>query len=305
MGLLDGPLNALIVDLTQDAAAKWLNFLHFFFTIGALAGPILTGVALAQGVDWRLIYGAIALVGLTCVVPFLFLKSSKPVLAQPSSLAAIKRSALQPVILLMMAVLALYVGVEVIVTGWLPSFFELEHGFSRGLAGFSVSVVWTGMLIGRILAGVLIKWLRPLHLLALSMAIASPIALVSSLVAIPVVSLAGFGLVGVLIAGIFPTGLAVVVSTRRSITGALTGIMVAAAGAGALVFPPIIGAVAAPMGLQVAMAMTAAMCGIAALTVWWAIVHSRHHPDEARDVVGDVPYPIPAAAAVDSDRSEA
>ena len=38
MGLLDGPLNALIMDLSTSDTAKWLNYLHFFFGTGALAG---------------------------------------------------------------------------------------------------------------------------------------------------------------------------------------------------------------------------------------------------------------------------
>ncbi|MDP6182270.1 MAG: MFS transporter [Gammaproteobacteria bacterium] len=297
MGLLEGPLNALIVDLTPNGAAKWLNFLHFFFGIGALAGPILTGIALARDVDWRLIYGTVALLGFTTVVPFAFMRTSKPKGGETSSLTAIRKSALQPVTLLIMAVLALYMGVEMTVGGWLPSFLELEHSFSRGLAGVSVSVVWTGTLVGRILTGIVIKWIRPLPLLALSMAIASPLALIASLVENSAMTLTGFGLVGVFIGGTFPTVLAVAVSKQESITGALTGFLMAAAGIGAMVFPPVVGAVAAPMGLRAAMVMIAMLCGITALLVWWAMVHSRRHPGEPRNVVGNVQDPVLAAAA--------
>ncbi len=297
MGLLDGPLNALIVDMTPGGAAKWLNFLHLFFGIGALAGPILAGIALARDVDWRLIYGAVALVGLTTTVPFAFLRISNVNIGRPPSLAAMRRSAAQPIVLLMMVVLALYVGFEVTVSGWLPSFFELEHGYTRGFAGVSVSVVWAGILVGRLLAGLLVRWMGPLPLLALFLAVASPIALTASLIENHVVALVGFGLVGVLIAGAFPTGLAVGVTNQKSMTGALTGIMVASAGIGAIVFPPIVGAVAGPLGLQAAMAMTAVLCGAAALTVWWAMVHYGRHPDRWPNRVGDAQDPVQAAAA--------
>ena len=289
MGLLEGPLNALIVDLTPNSSAKWLNFLHFFFGIGALAGPILTGLALSRDIGWRFIYGTVALVGFTTAVPFIFMRTAQPKVGQPSSLAAMRKGALQPVVLLMMAVLALYVGVEMTLSGWLASFLELEHGFSRGLAGVSVSVVWTGTLVGRILAGIIIKWLKPLTLLALSLAVASPLALIASLIENPVVALTGFGLVGFFIGGTFPTALAVGLSTQTSMTGALTGFMMAAAGIGAMAFPPLVGAIAVPLGLQPAMAMTALLCGMAALTVTWAMARSRRHPDESRNPVGDVP----------------
>ena len=297
MGLFDGPLNALIVDHTPDNAARWLNFLHLFFVVGALAGPVMVGFALAGDIDWRLIHGALAIAALTTPVPLVFMRMSKPAVSEPRTLTAIKDGVLQPVVLLMMAVLALYVGVEVALSGWLPSFLELEHGFSRGLAGVSVSTLWGGMLVGRILAGFLLGRISPLPLLALSMAAACPLALIASLIDNPAASLIGFGFVGVFVAGAFPIALSQGVSTQKSTRGALAGFMMAAAGLGAIAFPPVVGAVAGPFGLRAAMAMTAALCGLAAIAVLWAMVYARRRVDESRHLPGNIHDPVPAAAA--------
>ena len=297
MGLFDGPLNALIVDHAPDGAARWLNFLHLFFGVGALVAPVLAGFALAGDVDWRLIHGTLAVAALTTPVPFIFMRISKPAAGRPHSLTAIKDGVLQPFILLMMTVLALYVGVEVALSGWLPSFLELEHGFSRGLAGVSVSTLWGGIIVGRILTGFLLRWISPLPILALSMAVACPLALIASLIDNPAASLTGFGLVGVFVAGAFPIALSQGVSTQKSTRGALAGFMVAAAGLGAIAFPPVVGAVAGPFGLRAAMAMTAALCGLAAIAVLWAMVYARRRVDESRHLPGNIHDPVPAAAA--------
>ncbi len=297
MGLFDGPLNTLFVDHAPDGAARWLNFLHLFFGVGALVGPVLAGLAIASDVEWRLILGALAIAACTTPVPFVFARIAKPGGIAPHSLTAIKNGVLQPVVLLMMAVLALYVGVEVALSGWLPSFLELEHGFSRGLAGVSVSTLWGGIIVGRILANFLLRWISPLPLLALSMAVAGPLALVASLIDNPAWSLTGFGFVGVFVAGAFPIALSQGVLTQKSTRGALAGFLVAAAGVGAIAFPPVVGAVAGPFGLRVAMAMSAALCGLAAIATLGAMVYSRRRRDELRELRGNIHDPLPAAAA--------
>ena len=297
MGLFDGPLNALTIDHAPDSAARWLNFLHLFFGVGALIGPVLAGFALANDVDWRLIHGALAVAAWTTPVPFILMRTLKPTGGGPHSLTAIKDGVLQPVVLLMMAVLALYVGVEVALSGWLPSFLELEHGFSRGIAGISLSALWGGMIVGRILVGLLLRWMSPLPLLALSMAVAGPLALVASLVDNPAASLTGFGFVGVFVAGAFPIALSQGVSAHKSARGALAGFLVAAAGVGAIAFPPVVGAVADPFGLRAAMAMTAALCGLAAIAVLWAMVYSKRRRDGSRGLRSNIHDPVPAASA--------
>ena len=92
MGLFEGPLTALIVDLAPGSTAKWLNLLHFFFGLGALTGPPLIAIAFTQDLSWRVMYGALSIVGLTSAIPFIFIKTrpnSRPITHQRISMARI------------------------------------------------------------------------------------------------------------------------------------------------------------------------------------------------------------------------
>ena len=295
MGLFEGPLNALVVDHAPEGAARRLNLLHLFFGIGCLAGPVLAGFALASDVEWRLIHGALAAAACTTPFPFVFMRISTPTISKAHSFRAIRKGVLHPVVLLMMAVLGIYIGFEVALSGWLPSFLELEHGFSRGLAGISLSALWGGIIVGRMLAGLVLRWISPLPLLALSMALAGPLVLVASLIDNPAASLAGFGLVGVFVATAFPIALSQGVSTQKAARGALAGFLMAASAVGAIVFPPVVGAIAGPLGLRAAMAMTAALCGFTAIAALWAMVYVNRRKDETRDFRSNIHDPVPAA----------
>ena len=283
MGLFEGPLTALIVDLAPGSTAKWLNLLHFFFGLGALTGPPLIAIAFTQDLSWRVMYGALSIVGLTSAIPFIFIKTrpnSRPITHQRISMARIADSVLNPIVLMMAVVIALYVGIEVTLTVWLPSFFQLEHGYSRELAGLSVSIVWIGIVAGRIIAGSLIQWIHPLALLTISMSLAVPVALISSLANNSLVAMAGFGIIGFLVASAFPTAMAVAVSTDRSVAGGVTGFVLAISCIGGMALPPIIGAMASPFGLQTAIAMIAILCGVTAITAGRTILVFKHHSRE-------------------------
>ena len=274
MGLLDGPLNALIMDLSTSDTAKWLNYLHFFFGTGALAGPILAGAALGLGADWRQIYAVLGIVAATAVIPFALMRIPARPRRAPVRLGSVGRIALRPLIILMMIVLVFYVGVEVTIAGWLPSFLELDHGFNRGVAGAAVSVFWVGILIGRLSSGLLTRWMDPLRLLTLSLAVGSFFALAASLIDNSILAIVCFAVVGIMLASAFPTALAVGVKSQEAATGALTGFMVAAAGVGSLTFPPIAGAIGESFGLRPAMVMTAGLTGLAGVASAWAMVRS-------------------------------
>src|SRR5207244_592177 len=58
LGLVDTGLNSYIAELPNNSAR--LNYLHAFYGMGALVGPLLAAGILAQGLSWNQVYLVLA-----------------------------------------------------------------------------------------------------------------------------------------------------------------------------------------------------------------------------------------------------
>ncbi len=257
MGLVDGSLNALVIDVSKQSAASALNYLHLFFGVGAVIGPLMVGVALDAGFHWRWIAGATSVLSLTMLLPYLFVRF--PPMAQITRPPArrVLAALLRPQPLLMMAVILFYVGMEATYSGWLPSYFEIEFGSSRGVAAYSVATTWVGIVVGRGLSGLAARYVD--HHVLIFTTIGASVAtgflvVVAGSIPLAFAALAG---TGILIGGSFPTALAIGVRGQPAMVGALTGFIVAGAGLAGMIFPPLTGLVVEGLGFKAAMVLPA------------------------------------------------
>ena len=257
MGLVDGPLNALVIDVARRSTASTLNYLHLFFGLGAVAGPLIVGVALDAGVHWRLITGATAVLALAMLTPYFFVRFPPMVQAARPPARQILNALLRPQPLLMLAVIFFYVGMEATYSGWLPSYFEIEFGSSRGVAAYSVATMWVGIVVGRGLSGLVARHVDHHILIFTTMAASAATGLLVALSGSIPLAFAGLAITGVLIGGSFPTALAIGVRGQPAMVGALTGFIVAGAGLSGAIFPPLTGAIVEGLGFNVAMVFTA------------------------------------------------
>ena len=253
MGLVDGSINALAIDVAPQTTTSTLNYLHLFFGIGAVAGPLLVGVALDLGVHWRWTAAATAFLAVTMFVPYLFVRFPPGIRTVRPPLRDVFATLFRARPLLMLTVILFYVGVEATYNGWLPSYFEIEIGASRGVGAYSVAIMWVGIVAGRGLSGLIARHVDHHLLLAFSMG-ASVISglIVVTTASIPV-AFAALAISGALIGGAFPTALAIGVRGQRAMVGALTGFIVAGAGIAGVIFPPVTGLIVDGIGFKSAM----------------------------------------------------
>ena len=52
-GAIDGGMNGLVLDLYPDSRGRALNLLHLFFSLGALASPLVVGRVVEAGAAWQ------------------------------------------------------------------------------------------------------------------------------------------------------------------------------------------------------------------------------------------------------------
>lgn len=155
MGIIDAGLNAYFAGLPNNSAL--LNYLHAFYGVGALAGPIVASTFLGIGWGWNSLF--ILWIGLSLMVLMgfagLFTEHKKPgSVGQEQQKGNVLAAALRmPVVWLAAFFLLFYVGAEVSVGTWSYSLLTEERHEPEVLSGWVISGFWMGLTLGRVLLG--------------------------------------------------------------------------------------------------------------------------------------------------------
>jgi fucose permease len=287
-GVLESVLNAYLAAL--PGSTTLLNWLHAFFGVGALIGPLLATWMLGF-TEWTSVWLVLALVCVPLVAGFhLTLRpkagaTNAPPVEPPTQTAPPGRGLLgtavrRPAVLLGAAFLAVYVGLEISVGNWGFSFLVDERGHGDLLAGYTISGYWLGLTLGRfVLSPVTARlgW----GAVRLTFACLFGVAFATLLLwAAPVtaVAVAAFALLGFFLGPIFPTTMAVAPSFATgelapTTIGVLNGVSVL----GGALFPFLAGAIADAAGLWTLPPFVLALA-VTQLAVWWLTVRHLSTP---------------------------
>jgi len=271
-GIIDAGLNAYVSTLPRHTAL--LNFLHAFYGVGALAGPVLAVALLDRGLQWNAIY----LVFFACSVPLLLgyalwypsltADSGEPMHASAFG-AAIRHRAVG----LAAAFLALYVGVEVTIGNWGYSFLVEERGQGAVLAGWVISGYWFGFTAGRFVLNALAEraGIGPVALTfgcLVGVAVSAGVVWVAPFEAAVVVGLAALGF---FLGPIFPLTIAILPRLAPAwLVPTAVGLLVGVSVAGGALFPWLAGTAAHHLGLGTLLPITLGLVALL-LANWWRI----------------------------------
>lgn len=155
IGMLETGLNIYITELPRSSLM--LNYLHAFYGVGALIGPVTGTIILALQWGWNSVY--LLLGGLDLLLLLGFSVLSRPIRFNSSvqeekqSIAGNVLSATLklPAVWLVTLFLLVYVGVEVSLGNWAYSFLLEDRHEGTVLAGWIVSGYWLGLTLGRFL----------------------------------------------------------------------------------------------------------------------------------------------------------
>jgi len=138
-----------------------MNWLHFFWGIGAFLGPNVINFSVLYFRGWR---GGYALLGIVLLLislaVFLMLpswkklKSEKDAVSHPDMKKGLRLLARKDV-LLSVAIFPLYIAIEMGVGVWLASYLIEGRGFDKIYAGVIISLFFLSITIGRLLSGFL------------------------------------------------------------------------------------------------------------------------------------------------------
>jgi OFA family oxalate/formate antiporter-like MFS transporter len=274
-GEIDGGTNGLILDLYPSSRGRALNLLHLFFSLGALASPLVVGRLLEAGAPWQAVVLGTALVAIPVAVLLAAVdmpsgrhggtsEATDPDAVDPTGRARMVLAL--PLIALAIAI-GCYVGSEVGVSNWLVRYLAAA---SIGLATSALALFWGCLALGRLLSAVSSDRFDHARFAAIASFVAA-FALVAA-VAVPSLpaSILLFGVVGFAFGPIYPLIMAVAGDRFPGRSAAVSGFLSGIAVVGAVTYPPLMGFVSVGPGLGVAMAGAAVLvfgCGIALVLV--------------------------------------
>jgi fucose permease len=265
-GAIDGGANGLILDLYPTSRGRALNLLHLFFSLGALASPLVVGRLVEAGVPWQAVVLGTAAASLPLAALLAVVDLPPGRHARSNGASAARIGLAWPLIALAVAI-ACYVGSEIGVSNWLVRFLDTA---TLGLATSALALFWGCLALGRLASA---RWSdRFDH--ARFAAIASLVAAVALLAAVLVPSLPAsivlFGLVGFAFGPVYPLIMAVGGDRYPARSAAVSGFLSGFAVVGAIIYPPLMGFVSVGVGLAAAMggaAILSLVCGIVLLLV--------------------------------------
>jgi len=277
VAIIDAGLNTYIASMPRNAAL--LNYLHAFYGIGALLGPLIASTILAIRWGWNSVYivwigmSLVLLIGFQLVFKEENISPREDTATRPESnvlLAALS----VPMVWIAALFMLIYVGAEVSVGSWTYSFLTEERHAPILLAGWMVSGYWIGLTLGRLtLARVTLRIGSERLILGCLVGVVIG-GLFVWLLPVYAVSAVGLGLIGFSFGPIYPTTIALI-SDRVSgrILPSVIGFMVSLGSIGAAICPWLAGLLAQRFGLWSLMPYVIILT--AAMVLLWRVLQVR------------------------------
>ncbi len=157
-GAIDAGINAFAAARFSPRLVSWL---HAFYGVGAMLGPLLMTAVVTSGLEWRWGYAVIGLllagmaVSFLVTIPLWTMARSGPASPgqTPEPAAALFETLRRPRVWLHIALFFVYTGLEVSAGQWTYSLFTEARGLAAGAAGIWVAIYWAGLTAGRVVSG--------------------------------------------------------------------------------------------------------------------------------------------------------
>lgn len=276
VAMLDAGLNSYIARLPDNTAL--LNYLHAFYGIGALLGPLVASAFLALGWVWNSIYFIwIGLALLVCIgIGFAFPKGEKPPHQEEQKAGGnVLLLALRHRMVWLAALfLLVYVGTEVSLGVWSFSFLIQERQGQVLISGWAVSGYWIGLTLGRLLLGRVARRIGNRRLIEICLGGVGLGMLFMWVV--PQFAMASFALflTGFCLGPIFPTTVALMsVVLKSRIVPSAIGFLASFGSMGAALLPWIAGNLAQQYGMWILLPYVILLTSI--MLVLWIIMQAR------------------------------
>ena len=276
-------VNFAVVRIEREGESRLMNLMHAAFAVGAIIGPFAVGRIMDAGLSWQLIYRLMALVtilmaGTLSLLPFSRLgREEDKSEDRPRLIKLLKH----PLLILSFLTLFLYVGTELGTSAWVAEYYVKFLGTSVSAGAYMVSILWLGLLIGRLaLSGY--RGQRQAELMLALASICTVALTFAILMRDPWLAGIGFFVAGLGFSAIYPLVIALIGKYFKNGQGAAIGFVATGGGIGAFAFPFFMAAISDRFGIQRGfffyIALDFIMAMLACAVIWQTRRLSQHNP---------------------------
>jgi len=254
-GILDMVLSPVVAVLNPERRAAAMNWLHSFYSIGAVATILVGTLALRLGASWRTT--CLLLVPLPVGLFAAFAPLDFPVLtAEGGRMAARTLLCCRP---FWLALFAIFFGgaTELGMAQWLPAYAELSLGYRAWVGGIALLLFSLAMAIGRMAVGAAGARWNPHAVMAWGCALSVMLFIIGSFAPVPGIALTASIVVGLTGSCLWPTMLAVTADRYPDGGASMFGLLAAFGNAGGIFMPWLVGWVADRSDLHWGLAVSA------------------------------------------------
>jgi len=253
-GVLDLILSPIGCALAPHDRARAMNWLHSFYSVGAVLTILTATAAFRHHVGWRTL--TLWLVPAPLVVAALFLGVRLPSLTPPEGQRMGVRTMLSHRFF-RLVLLAIFLGgaAEMGLAQWLPAYAELELGTPGWVGGAAFLAFSVAMALGRM--GIGLIRLPVLRLMAWSCALTTGLVLITGLCPWAPVALPAAVLAGATGSCLWPSTLAVAADRYTLASATMFGLLSASGNLGGIVLPWLVGVVADHSRIAIGIAASA------------------------------------------------
>ena len=248
-GVINGGTNALVSDISEESRSAGLALLGVFFGIGAFGVPFVLGI-LIDVFSYSSIIASVGLMVLIPIIFFILIRFPAPKHIQGFPIKEGVGLLKEATLLLMGFMLFFQSGMEFTVGGWTAAFFN-EELMLGDRAVFFLSLYWLGIMLTRLVLGLLLKKVSPSFVLKISLGIAFIGALLMLVSRSLVFATPGIFLIGVGFAAVYPVVLGYIGDIYPKLSGTAFSIGLVMGLIGGMLFPFITGVLGDNFGLRI------------------------------------------------------
>jgi len=276
IAIIEAGLNMFFASLPNNTAL--LNYLHAFYGVGALLGPLIASTILVLSWGWNTAFLAWTLLALPLLIGLFTLFRQRSFGAAHDEQTAKEESSLLiaikiPVVWVATLFLLFYAGIEVSLGNWGYTFLLENRHESDVLAAWIVSGYWLGLTLGRFVLNYIAERLRLGLSRLMYICIGGVVLGILLIWLIPgvVASAIAFFLIGTSLGPIYPSTVALLPQLvpsrmRSSAMGFLIGLSII----GVALFPWIAGTLAQYAGIWSLLPFTFGLTMVM-LALWWTL----------------------------------
>lgn len=253
-GIYEVGINVLCADSSEENKGSDMNFVHFFYGVGAIIAPLLAFACTEYLGSWRYCF-ALALIG-PVIVSILLLRyrieehkdilqnSDKTLDNTPNPIAS-------PYLWIAGIAMFFYVGVEVCTGGWITVFWNTRLPQSIIPASFTATMFWLFLTAGRLISGRIADRIGLTSYLFAASLGTLLLAALWTILPLGEWTLIIIALLGFLLSGQFPTAMAIATSHFPGKTGMAAGFITVFSGLSGFFLPSGVGKLADMLGIGV------------------------------------------------------